>query len=415
VREWFGGETHTIEGNLVLPSDLPEGTYEIFLNLADESADLRTDLNYKMKVANTGLNDEPTGMIDLQQSVTVSVGESAASSNSGPTILVVCGMEQDVLPPEASLSPSMSPVSLFLGLVKNGGFEGSPETNWFNFQGGYIVEQTFKNSGTQSIKIMDGGAKQVITLNAEAGSQVTLRGYSKAVGTSTGLWDYGIYADVKYTDGSWLYGQIATFPGGTHDFTLAQKTFTVESGKTAVSLNLYAMYRNDPLVEGVAYFDDVEVTVVAPLVKNGGFEGSLEADWISYGNGYRMEQTFKRSGDQSIKITDGGAKQVISLNAEGGSQVTLKGYIKAVGTSTNLWDCGIYADVKYADGSWLYGQIATFPGGTHDFTLAQRTFTVESGKTAISMNLYAMYRNDPLLEGVTYFDDVEVKVEAPST
>mmetsp|Transcript_9445 Transcript_9445/g.20420 ORF Transcript_9445/g.20420 Transcript_9445/m.20420 type:complete len:251 (-) Transcript_9445:69-821(-) len=48
VREWFGGETHTVDGNLVLPSDLPEGTYEMFLNLADESANLRTDLNFKV-------------------------------------------------------------------------------------------------------------------------------------------------------------------------------------------------------------------------------------------------------------------------------------------------------------------------------------------------------------------------------
>jgi len=123
------------------------------------------------------------------------------------------------------------------------------------------VDQTFRYSGDQSIKITDGGALQQVALNAEAGSQVTIKGYSKAVGTSIGLWDYAIYADVKYVDGSWLYGQIANFPGGTHDFVLAQKTFEVPLGMTVESLNLYALYRNDG---GVAYFDDVEVTVESP-------------------------------------------------------------------------------------------------------------------------------------------------------
>lgn len=253
MREWFGGQAHAVEGNLVLPGDLPDGTYSIFLNLADGSESLRTDLNYKMKVANTGLNDEATGMIDLQYSVTVAAGESSAPSNSGPDIQVVCGMEQDVLPPVESPGP-----------VKNGGFEGSLEVDWGSYMNGYTADQTFKHSGDQSIKITNGGARQSISLNAEAGSQVTIKGYSKAVGTSTGLWDYGIYADVAYSDGSYHWGLIATFPGGTHDFKLGQKTLEVPFGKTVTGMTVFAMYRNDPIADGVAYFDDVEVNVEAP-------------------------------------------------------------------------------------------------------------------------------------------------------
>ena len=48
VRTWYGGETTDVEGNLVLPADLSEGTYELFLNLADESPNLRTDPNFKV-------------------------------------------------------------------------------------------------------------------------------------------------------------------------------------------------------------------------------------------------------------------------------------------------------------------------------------------------------------------------------
>mmetsp|Transcript_3366 Transcript_3366/g.5854 ORF Transcript_3366/g.5854 Transcript_3366/m.5854 type:complete len:259 (+) Transcript_3366:195-971(+) len=253
MRKWYGGHVHIVEGNLALPGDLPEGTYEMLLNLADESENLRTDLNFKVKVANMGLNDEATGMIDLQYSVTVATGESSAPSNSGPDVLVVCGMEQDVLPPVAPTGP-----------VKNGGFEGSPEADWSSYMNGYTVDHAFKHSGAQSIKITDGGARQSVSLHAEAGSQVTIKGYSKAVGTSTGLWDYGIYADISYADGNHLWGQIATFPGGNHDFTLGQKTFIVPSGKTVTGMTVYAMYRNDPIADGVAYFDDVEVNVEAP-------------------------------------------------------------------------------------------------------------------------------------------------------
>jgi len=240
---------------------------------------------------------------------------------------------------------------------------------------------------------------------------VTIRGHSKAVGTSVGLWDYGIYADVSYSDGTNLWGQIANFPGGTHDFTLAETTFTVPFGKTVDGMNLYALYRNDA-AGGVAYFDDVSVTVDAPLVINGGFEGDPDADWSHYGNGYTVDTTHKHSGNQSVKITDGGAKQSVTLNAEEGSQVTISGYSKAVGTSVGLWDYGLYADVKYSDGSSLWGQIANFPGGTHDFTYGEKTFVVPSGKTVTGMSLYAMYRDDPA-GGEAYFDDVSVTVQGP--
>ena len=55
------------------------------------------------------------------------------------------------------------------------------------------------------------------------------------------------------------------FPGGTHDFTLAEKTFVVPAGgKTVTGLSMYAMYRNDPITSGVAYFDDVEFVVEVP-------------------------------------------------------------------------------------------------------------------------------------------------------
>ena len=250
VRTWFGGEIHDVEGNLVLPTDLPEGTYDLYLNLADESSDLRTDINFKMKVANMDLNDEATGLIDLQHSVVVAAGQNSESNNAGPDVSVVCGMEDDVLPPLPA-DPT---------IVQNGGFEGDPEVYWNHYMNGYTIDTTFKHSGEQSIKIVNGGAKQWVSVMADASSEVTIRGYGKAVDTTPGQWDHGLYADVAYADGSYLWGQIARLPGGTHDWTLAEKTFVPAKAKAVVGMSLYAMARN---VGGVTYFDDIEVIVEA--------------------------------------------------------------------------------------------------------------------------------------------------------
>ena len=86
-------------------------------------------------------------------------------------------------------------------LVDNGGFEGNVQDAWTNYgTSGYTVSTSFKNSGSQSIKVTNGGARQWIDLDAKAGSAISISGYSKAVGTSTDLLarDYSIYADVKY-------------------------------------------------------------------------------------------------------------------------------------------------------------------------------------------------------------------------
>ena len=50
IRTWYGNETFDVIGNLELPDDIPVGTYDLFLNLADESNTLRTGINYKVRV-----------------------------------------------------------------------------------------------------------------------------------------------------------------------------------------------------------------------------------------------------------------------------------------------------------------------------------------------------------------------------
>jgi len=48
------------------------------------------------------------------------------------------------------------------------------------------------------------------------------------------------------------------------------------------------------------------------LVDNGGFEGNVQDAWTNYGElGYTVSRDFKNSGSQSIRVTNGGARQWI--------------------------------------------------------------------------------------------------------
>lgn len=76
------------------------------------------------------------------------------------------------------------------GRVQNNDFELG-KAAWTRYtsggRNGYTVDTLHKNSGSQSIKVTNGGASQWIQLDAPARSTITISGYSKAVGTSSGL------------------------------------------------------------------------------------------------------------------------------------------------------------------------------------------------------------------------------------
>ena len=75
-------------------------------------------------------------------------------------------------------------------MVVNGGFEGNVYASWTRYtsggRNGYTVNTPFKHSGSQSIRVTNGGANKWIQLDAQAGSTITISGFCKAVGTSTG-------------------------------------------------------------------------------------------------------------------------------------------------------------------------------------------------------------------------------------
>lgn len=78
---------------------------------------------------------------------------------------------------------------------------------------GYAVDTSDVHGGSQSVKVTNGAAKQFIDLpNIAEGNLIEITGWSKRVGaTGVAPSDYAIYADVKYSDDSYLWGQLAQF------------------------------------------------------------------------------------------------------------------------------------------------------------------------------------------------------------
>ena len=69
-RRWLPGGETTID-ETVSVAGIPEGTYELLLNLPDPSPDLRTRPAYSIRLANAGLWEEATGYNKLDHSITI--------------------------------------------------------------------------------------------------------------------------------------------------------------------------------------------------------------------------------------------------------------------------------------------------------------------------------------------------------
>lgn len=77
-RRWLpNGVQTTIRENLTIPSEVPVGTYDLYLHLPDAYASLAADPRYAVRFANVGTWDATTGMNRLNASVTVTaaIGE----------------------------------------------------------------------------------------------------------------------------------------------------------------------------------------------------------------------------------------------------------------------------------------------------------------------------------------------------
>jgi len=104
------------------------------------------------------------------------------------------------------------------------------------------------------------GVSQTVALNQTRPEPIVAVAWSKAdavLGSRDS--DYSLYLDLVYSDGSTLWGQVAPFNVGTHDWEKAQVIVFPE--KPIKSASFHMLLRRHP---GKAWFRDPELRVLKP-------------------------------------------------------------------------------------------------------------------------------------------------------
>ena len=154
------------------------------------------------------------------------------------------------------------------------------------------------------------------------------------------------------------------------------------------------------------------------LLADPGFEGIKNAEkaaWGPYGLGYVVDHSIFHSGSSSIRCTNTsdkdhrGAMANILLNQKTPAPLLVTGWSKAENVSGNTdSDYSVYVDLTYMDGTPLWGQIAPFDAGTHDWQ--KREVFIIPSKPLKSATVYALFRNHT---GTVWFDDFSVREMNP--
>jgi hypothetical protein len=308
-------------------------------------------------------------------------------------------------------------------LIPNPSFEavtGGLATGWKPYGSGYVVDTATPHTGTASVRCSNlslteaRSAYCILMLNQATPTPIQITGWSKADSvTGPSAQEYAIYVDTYYVDGTALYGQTARFTPGTHDWE--QQQVLISPVKPIKYLVAHTLLRRHT---GTAWFDDISATVVsAPplnnMLTNPSFEtvsGGTATGWTAFVSGYAVDNTVAHGGTQSIRCdnlsaTDArGGCRVLVLNQTAASPILITGWSKASnvgGVSDNSYS--IYADVAYMDGTKLYGQVARFTPGTHDWE--QKQVAITPAKPIQSISLIAMFRYHT---GTVWFDDFAV-------
>jgi hypothetical protein len=86
-RKWMPGETLEVKISAGIPSSIPTGQYQVFLNLRDPSSRLHSRPEYSIRLANKDVWEPSTGYNSLQQSV--SIDPNAAGDSYGGSQLFI--------------------------------------------------------------------------------------------------------------------------------------------------------------------------------------------------------------------------------------------------------------------------------------------------------------------------------------
>lgn len=155
---------------------------------------------------------------------------------------------------------------------------------WMPFRspGQFVTDE--KRAGLASLRCDNGGGAagtgcgmgQKLQIGQTEARPLKIAGWSKALDVAGDKgWQYSLYADLTYTDGTPWAMQIAAFSPGTHDWEYAETV--IKPQKPVASATLWAFIREK---SGTVWFDDLFFgEVEGPnLLKNAGFEPEDRVD-----------------------------------------------------------------------------------------------------------------------------------------
>ncbi|MEN6337964.1 MAG: hypothetical protein ABFE01_27230 [Phycisphaerales bacterium] len=151
-----------------------------------------------------------------------------------------------------------------LRLDRSGGSLLKPDA-WTGWQRGFTREDGVFVCDNGSDAHVQRGVSQTIVLNQEKPEPIVAVAWSKAeqVGGTRDS-DYSLYLDLRYADGTPLWGQTNSWTAGTHDWEKAQVIVFPE--KPVASVTFYMLLRNHA---GKAWFRDPELKVVRAFLFDG--------------------------------------------------------------------------------------------------------------------------------------------------
>ena len=147
-------------------------------------------------------------------------------------------------------------------LLANGAMENPRDERlpgWNPFEGGYQVEAGAGRDGTAAARCSRAaagdramGIGQTLRLNQKVAAPIVVSGWSRAEGVSgSANGDYAVYCDLALADGNPLWGQVATFAVGSHDWQRARVVISPRAPVT--SITVYGLFRGHT---GTVWFDD---------------------------------------------------------------------------------------------------------------------------------------------------------------
>ena len=194
----------------------------------------------------------------VTSSLTAASGETEASSETA-----------SAASPWTVFTPADSSLAAPPNHVANPGFElgevGRAE-HWSDFGSGYEIDETGGRDASRALKLVSRaeseshGAAQTIRLDQTEVRPLYFSAWSRAQGVSgEANSGYSVYIDIRYTDGTPLYGRTLNFDTGSHSWQHLEKF--IMPAKPIESVYVYCLLRYGHT--GTVWFDDLSLHEVA--------------------------------------------------------------------------------------------------------------------------------------------------------